>query len=91
MHGNRTYVSVHISLNSDRSPAGPFGKAGAEVSVEQGYEAARLSGLAVPGNLRRALGDLDQVVRGLKCSEWSKQRPASTGSPTLSTVLRLDP
>ena len=30
---NRAYVSGHISLNPDGSPAGPFGKVGAEVSV----------------------------------------------------------
>ncbi|HEX4992303.1 MAG TPA: hypothetical protein VFV45_03660 [Rubrobacteraceae bacterium] len=30
---NRAYVSGHNSLNPDGSPAGPFGKVGAEVSV----------------------------------------------------------
>jgi enamine deaminase RidA (YjgF/YER057c/UK114 family) len=66
VRGNRAYVSGHISLNPDGSPAGPFGKVGAEVSVEQGYEAARLTALAVLGSLKRALGDLDRVEAWLK-------------------------
>ena len=38
-----------------------MGKVGRELSVEQGYEAARLTGLSILGSLRRALGDLDRV------------------------------
>src|SRR5918994_5817684 len=40
VRGNRAYVSG--PLNPDGSIAGPFGKVGVELSLEQGYEAARL-------------------------------------------------
>jgi hypothetical protein len=43
---------------------------GKEVSLELGYEAAKLAGLSILGNLKRELGNLDSVaawlcVRGL--------------------------
>lgn len=66
VRGERAYVSGHGALNPDGSLAGPFGKVGAEVSVEQGYEAARLTALAVLASLRRALGDLDRVSAWLR-------------------------
>lgn len=66
VRGDLAYVSGHGALNPDGSLAGPFGKVGAEVSVEQGYEAARLTALAVLASLRRALGDLDRVSAWLR-------------------------
>ncbi len=55
------YVSGHGPLNLDGSIAGSFGKVGAEVSPEEGYEAAWLTALSVLGRLGRVLGDLDRV------------------------------
>jgi hypothetical protein len=45
---DRAYVSSHAALNPDGTPAGPFGKVGADVSPEEGYEAARLAAVAYP-------------------------------------------
>jgi enamine deaminase RidA (YjgF/YER057c/UK114 family) len=39
-----------------------LGKVGREVSLEQAYDAARLTGLAILGSLKRALGDLDRIA-----------------------------
>lgn len=39
------------------------GTVGADLTVEQGYEAARLSGLVLLANLKQAIGSLDRVVR----------------------------
>ncbi|MGI9415997.1 MAG: RidA family protein, partial [Hyphomicrobiales bacterium] len=64
--GNRAYVSGHIALAPDGAVAAPFGKVGAELSEEQGYEAARLTGLAILGDLKRALGDLDRITAWLR-------------------------
>lgn len=44
----------------------PNGKVGAELSVEEGYEAARLVCLNIISRLREELGDLDRVVRVVK-------------------------
>ena len=64
--GNRVYVSGHVALNQDGSVAGPFGKVGAEITEEQGYEAARLTGLGILGDLKREIGDLDRVTAWLR-------------------------
>lgn len=62
LRGNRAFISGHGPQNPDGSLAAPFGKLGRELSVEQGYVAARLTALAILGSLVRALGDLDRIV-----------------------------
>ena len=66
VRGNRAYVSGHIPLNADGSIAQPLGKVGAEVSAEEGYEAARRVALAHLGSLKRALGDLYRISAWLR-------------------------
>ena len=44
----------------------PRGKLGVDLSVEEGYEAARLVGLNLLARLKEALGDLDKVKRIVK-------------------------
>lgn len=60
--GTRVLFSGHGPLNADGSVAHPLGKVGDAVTVEQGYEAARLTALAVMGSLQRSLGSLDRIV-----------------------------
>ena len=56
------------------SVAGPFGKVGTnDVSVEQGYESAKLARLSILGSLKRELGRLDAVSVTFEpgtCSVW---------------------
>ena len=59
--GSRAIISGHGPTNADGSLAQPLGKVGREVSLEQGYAAARLTGLAILGSLKRELGDLDRI------------------------------
>ena len=59
--GPRAYVSGHGPLNPDGTLASPLGKVGRDLSVEQGYRAARLTALAMLGSLERELGDLDRI------------------------------
>jgi enamine deaminase RidA (YjgF/YER057c/UK114 family) len=59
--GDRAYASGHGPQRADGKLAPPFGKLGREVSIEEGYRAARLTALAMLGSLQRALGDLDRV------------------------------
>jgi enamine deaminase RidA (YjgF/YER057c/UK114 family) len=59
VHGGLAYISGH----------GPFdgptplmqGVVGKDLTLEQGYEAARLTGLSILASLKRELGDLDRV------------------------------
>jgi enamine deaminase RidA (YjgF/YER057c/UK114 family) len=60
--GRRALVSGHGPQNPDGSIAKPLGKVGREVSPEQAYAAARLTGLSILGSLHRALGDLDRIA-----------------------------
>ena len=59
--GDRALISGHGPTNPDGSLAHPLGKVGSEVTLEQAYEAARLTGLAILGSLKRELGDLDRI------------------------------
>jgi enamine deaminase RidA (YjgF/YER057c/UK114 family) len=62
VRGDRAFVSGHRPQNADGSLAGPFGKVGAEVTLEQGNEIARKVGLSILGSLQRELGDLDRIA-----------------------------
>jgi len=63
--GNLLYLSgLGPAPRSDgTSPKGTVGK---DLSVEEGYEAARLTGLSILGRLKSELGDLDRVKRLVK-------------------------
>jgi enamine deaminase RidA (YjgF/YER057c/UK114 family) len=60
--GRRAFIAGHGPQGSDGAIAPPFGKLGRELSIEQGYAAARLTALAILGSLQRALGDLDRIA-----------------------------
>lgn len=60
--GSRAIFSGHGPTESDGSLARPLGKVGRDLSLEQGYEAARLTGLAILGSLHRELGGLDRIA-----------------------------
>jgi enamine deaminase RidA (YjgF/YER057c/UK114 family) len=60
--GSRAIISGHGPTNADGSLARPLGKVGAEVTEEQAYVAARLTGLAILGSLKRELGSLERIA-----------------------------
>jgi hypothetical protein len=60
--GRRALISGHGPQGPDGSFALPLGKVGRDLSLEQGYEAARLTALSMLGSLQRALGDLDRIA-----------------------------
>ena len=62
--GNVLHLGGHVPWR-DGAPM-HAGRLGAAVSVEQGYAAARQTGLNVLGGLRQALGDLDRVTALVK-------------------------
>lgn len=59
--GNVLYLSGHVPDLEDDIPLHP-GRLGSEVTIEQGYEAARFTALHCLANIREALGDLNGVV-----------------------------
>ena len=62
VRGERAFVSGHAPQNADGSLAGPFGKVGAELTLDQGKELARKVGLSILGSLQRELGTLDRIA-----------------------------
>ena len=56
---------------------------GAEVSEEQGYEAARLTALSILGDLKRALGDLDRVTAWLRVFGMVNSAPGFVRQPNV--------
>lgn len=60
--GTRAFIAGHGPSEQDGSLAGPLGKVGRDLSVEQAYRSARLTGLAILGSLHREIGDLDRIV-----------------------------
>ncbi len=59
--GNLLYVSGHIGDLTDA-----LGQLGTDVTVEEGYEAARKTCIALLGTVKGAIGDLDKVKRVVK-------------------------
>ncbi len=93
VRGDRAYVSGHIALNADGTIAEPLGKVGAELSPEEGYQAARLVGLAMLASLKRELGDLDRVGAWLRAFGMVNAAPGFDNYPVVIngfTELILD-
>lgn len=82
-HGNRLFVSGHGPQLPDGTIAGPFGKVGAEVSEAQAYDAARLTGLAILGSIKRELGDLDRVTAWLRVFGMVNSAPGFNRQPAV--------
>ena len=62
--GNLIFLSGHGPFNEEGSLIS--GKVGADLTVEQGYEAARRIAIGLLGSLKAEIGDLDKVKRIVK-------------------------
>jgi enamine deaminase RidA (YjgF/YER057c/UK114 family) len=83
VRGNRAFVSGHAPQNPDGSVARPLGKLGRDLSVEQGYAAARLVALSILGSLQRELGDLDRVTCWLRVFGMVNSAPGFSAQPSV--------
>ncbi len=81
--GDRAIVSGHGPQNPDGSLAAPLGKLGRELTVEQGYAAARLTALAILGSLQRALGDLDRIAAWVRVFGMVNSGPGFNRQPAV--------
>jgi enamine deaminase RidA (YjgF/YER057c/UK114 family) len=79
--GGLGYVSGH--LPTDGADVLRTGKVGADVTVEEGYEAARLTGLAILASLKRELGELDRVARWVKTLGLVNCAPGFSKTPAV--------
>jgi enamine deaminase RidA (YjgF/YER057c/UK114 family) len=70
LHGGLAYVSGHGPFNGDRLLV--TGRVGAEVSVEEAYDAARATALSMLASLKQELRDLDRVTSWIKALGFVK-------------------
>lgn len=73
VHRGVAYVAGHAPI--DGSTVLVEGAVGAGVTLEEGYRAARLTGLSMLASLRSVLGDLDRVTRWLRAVGYVQAGP----------------
>jgi enamine deaminase RidA (YjgF/YER057c/UK114 family) len=66
--GNLLYLAGHGPTKSDGSNI--TGKVGKDLTVEQGYEAAKQTAIGLISTLKAELGDLNKVKRIVKVNGW---------------------
>ena len=79
--GNLLFVAGHLPHRLDGNVLNP-GKVGREVTVEQGYEAAKLAAINCLASIKEAVGDLDKVRRVQATGDGQRRagvRPAFPG------------
>jgi hypothetical protein len=81
--GLRALISGHGPQNADGSFALPLGKLGRELTVEQGYTAARLTGLSILGSLQRTLGNLDRIATWSRVFGMVNSAPGFNQQPSV--------
>ena len=81
--GNLLYLSgLGPAARSDGTA--PTGKLGQDLTVEEGYEAARLTGINILARLKAELGDLDRVKRIVKLLSMVNSAPDFTQPPAVA-------
>jgi len=81
--GRRALISGHGPQAPDGSIAQPLGKVGKDLTVEQGYHAARLTALSILGSLKRALGDLDRISSWVRVFGMVNSAPGFNRQPSV--------
>lgn len=74
------YVSGHGPIDGDTMIRG---KVGGDLSVEQGREAARMTGLSILATLQAEVGDLDRIARIVRVLGMVNVAPGFDRTPTV--------
>lgn len=73
VHAGIAYVAGHAPI--DGSAVLVQGTVGGDLTLDDGYRAARLTGLSILASLKHALGDLDRVTRWLRAVGYVHAAP----------------
>ena len=73
LHNGLAYIAGHGPF--DGSTPLMQGLVGRDLTVEQGYEAARMTALSMLASLKQALGDLDRVTQWLRAVGYVHSAP----------------
>ena len=94
--GNLLFVAGHVPKKPEGGPLNP-GKLGKDVTIEQGYQSARLAALNCLASIKASIGDLDKVKRVVKllcmvnCTpEFGDQPRVANGASDLLVELYGD-
>ena len=77
--GNLLFVSGHGPLKADKTLI--LGRVGADLTLEQGKDAAKQVGLAVLATVKDTLGSLDKVKKLIKTLGWVNCTTEFTDQP----------
>ena len=81
--GTRAIVSGHGPTDASGALLAPLGKVGRELTIEQGYAAARATALAILGSLSRAIGDLDRIAAWTRVFGMVNSAPGFNRQPAV--------
>lgn len=73
VHGGIAYVAGHPAI--DGSTILIEGVVGLDLTAEEGYQAARLTGLSILASLKLELGNLDRVTKWLRAVGYVQTAP----------------
>ena len=73
VHEGLAYIAGHPAI--DGSTILVKGTVGRDLTPEEGYRAARLTGLAIIASLKQELGDLDRVTKWLRAVGYVQTAP----------------
>jgi enamine deaminase RidA (YjgF/YER057c/UK114 family) len=77
--GNLVFLSGHGPLQPDGAYV--IGKVGGDLTIEEGYAAARLTAIALLASLRAEIGDLDRVKQVVRVFGMVNAPPEFTQQP----------
>lgn len=77
--GNLLFLSGHGPTKADGSNI--TGKVGKDLTIEQGYEAAKVTAAGLLSTIKAELGDLNKVKRIVKVNGWVNCYPDFTDQP----------
>jgi len=83
--GNLIFLSGKGPLRADGTNI--TGKVGDDLTVEEGYEAARITGINLLAALKTEIGDLDRVTRVVKVLGMVNAAPTFTDHPSVINGL----
>ena len=81
--GNLLYLSG-LGPSARQDGTTPSGKVGADMTVEEAYEASRLTGINILARIKGEIGDLDRVRRVVKLLTMVNSTPDFTQQPAVA-------
>jgi enamine deaminase RidA (YjgF/YER057c/UK114 family) len=81
VHNGLAYIAGHGPF--DGSTPLVQGVVGGDLTVEQGYEAARMTGLSMLASLKQELGDLDRITQWLRAVGYVQCVPEFGQNPAV--------